>query len=688
MLSWIRLVVIAGLIAASVGGAAAKENPLERLTPVPANEPIPVVDFFRPSLFSNPEFNGAGTHFIASTTLNVDRRQFVVFDMAKGKFRGLHAAGDRDIHDVNWMGDDWLIFNLVADKKFSEGLCVVSVADFRRAHMVDFHNVVEVLSAPDASPKQPIVWIQRCAYDHGKDAGVVQIDAMLIPTNPFADQDSYTDPNSIAYGTLAKVVRSFPRITDGAVLTYFTDKQGELAFGVSVREGLYRLCRLVDAKWEISPVDLETVGVIGPGEKPGELLVLGPRETGKPRPLEFMDAATGQVGKVLLRDDQYDFNVGSVYRHPVDHRILGVRYQRGASSSVWFDPKYQALQTKIENSLRTQAAGAVVTIVGSDRAEKRYFVSIASDRRPLAYYQIDTEKGALSLLADTAPWIDPARTAPMSFIKFKSRDGIVLEGYLTLPAGATKANPVPLVVLAHGGPWVRDTWGFDREAQFLASRGYAVFQPNYRGSVGTQWRFPAEDMWAFRKMHDDVTDGLRAVLKTGLVDPTRVAIMGSSFGGYLAVCGAAYEPDLYRCAVSIAGVFDWEQQMKESRDEEYIRGRFGVLRRQLGDPKRQKEKFDEISPLRHVDQIKIPVFVAHGTSDVVANVEQSRRLIEELNKYHVPHVAHFKRGEGHGMAWLDHEVELYTAIEAFLAKNLAPRTPAPTAVAAPALPAQ
>jgi dipeptidyl aminopeptidase/acylaminoacyl peptidase len=211
------------------------------------------------------------------------------------------------------------------------------------------------------------------------------------------------------------------------------------------------------------------------------------------------------------------------------------------------------------------------------------------------------------------------------------------------------------------------------DVQFLASRGYAVFQPNYRGSDGYGLRYPDDDAWAFRKMHDDVTDGVNALLRTGLVDKDRMAIMGGSFGGYLALCGAAFEPDLYRCAITMAGVFDWEQQLKSSRSGSVGTWRYAWLKRHLGDPKKNAERFEEISPLRHVAKVRIPVYVAHGVEDPIARYDQSHRLIAELKKHRVPFEKQIEYGESHGFRKLENSVQLYTAIEAFLAKHLAPR---------------
>jgi dipeptidyl aminopeptidase/acylaminoacyl peptidase len=171
-------------------------------------------------------------------------------------------------------------------------------------------------------------------------------------------------------------------------------------------------------------------------------------------------------------------------------------------------------------------------------------------------------------------------------------------------------------------------------------------------------------------MHQDVTDGVQKLLASDWFDPQRVAIMGASFGGYLAMCGAAYEPGLYRCAVTEAGVFDWTLMMKEARRERRESLKYEILVRHLGDPKQLQAEFAEISPLNHVDQVRIPVLVAHGRSDPVVSVDQSKRLIAELKRRNIPCEVLIKRGEGHGMQRLDDQVEYYTLVEAFLARNL------------------
>ncbi len=175
-------------------------------------------------------------------------------------------------------------------------------------------------------------------------------------------------------------------------------------------------------------------------------------------------------------------------------------------------------------------------------------------------------------------------------------------------------------------------------------------------------------------MHEDVTDGVRALrIKSHLADPDRMAIMGGSFGGYLAICGAAYEGPLYRCAITVAGIFDWEQVMREAQNEQGDSAQYGSLKRNLGDPKQHHENFDNISPIRAADRITIPIFVAHGREDRVASFEESKQLVRALEKHSIPHEVMFADLEDHGFSHVENQVALYTRIEAFLARDLAPR---------------
>lgn len=662
-----KLALAGGVFALATTVLAKKADPLDRITPVPANEQIPVMDFFRPPLFRSPQLNDAGTHFAALVAAPDDRIALLVYDLTKGRFETVRGDKERDIYNFAWLTDKRIMFQLRKEKLYSSGLFVADLGRLASAYAVDRYNVVWPVGIPRKTPMRPIVWIPYSAFREGRDMGVLQLNAEIVVKEDF-QHTAYVDPESFDYGTMATVVKSYPQPPDGIPRWYMADKDGALAFGGTAKEGVPALHRLVTSRWERCPVDLDEIDIIDAGDVADELIVRGPRQEGRPRALCRLDAATGEIGEVLLQDDRYDLEGVSLYRHPGDGRVLGARIQRSRPMTVWFDKEIEAIQSRIEGHFPDCA----VSLMGSDKAQKRFLIAAWSDRKPTTYYCADLEKRSLGPVKNVHPWIDPERMAPMQAIRYKSRDGHSIEAYLTLPPGTSKSKPAPLVVLPHGGPWVRDTWGWDGEVQFLASRGYAVLQPNYRGSPGYGWEFDPGDDYAFRKMHDDVTDGTRALIASGLVDPNRIAIMGASFGAYLALCGVAYEPTLYRCAVAQAGVFDWEQMIAEARDNDDVRGRFEFLRRRLGDPKKEQEKFDDISPMRHVDQIKVPVFVAHGKEDIVASVQQSRRLVERLKENGVPHVARFESGEGHGMAYLENRIELYTEVEKFLARYLVP----------------
>jgi dipeptidyl aminopeptidase/acylaminoacyl peptidase len=464
------------------------------------------------------------------------------------------------------------------------------------------------------------------------------------------------------------ILDHYPMPEGGDTVGYIADKDGNLAFAELSHNGFLSLKRFVDRKWVHCPVDLENWSVFGCGNRPGELAARPPHTEGKPSPLVLLDATSGKRGDTLVDDKGYDF-VGGVYRDPVSGEIIGATAIREGPHTLWFTDEYQKLQSTLNRSF----PGVVVRILGSNEAQDFFLVVTYSDRQPPIYNWVDFKKHASGLFEKAAPWIDPNRMLPESIIRFKTRDGRQLDAYLTLPAGASRDRPAPLVVVPHGGPWVRDNWGFDGEAQFLASRGYAVLKPNYRASPGYAWMFPEGDQWEFVKMSHDVTDATKALLASGLVDPGRVAIMGGSFGGYLAINGVVDEPSLYRCAVAISGVFDWEQLI---RDRKYDYTKFdwwyATLLRRLGDPRSETAKFDTLAPVRHVDRIRVPVFVTHGGYDPIADIGQSTRLISELKRNNVPCESYIVGSEGHGMLHFVNRVEQYTRIEAFLAKNLAP----------------
>jgi dipeptidyl aminopeptidase/acylaminoacyl peptidase len=390
--------------------------------------------------------------------------------------------------------------------------------------------------------------------------------------------------------------------------------------------------------------------------------------------LRRMNIETVGMGAPVLTDPLFDISTGRLHFSEIDHSLAGVVYMQRKPRSVWFSRAFAGAQATIDE----HRPDTDNVLAEADASERKFLYLLTGPLHPGSFELLDLDSRKLNILADAAPWLKGRKLCPLRQIKFTARDGLGLEGYLAMPAGASTEHRVPMVVLAHGGPWVRDTGEFNPEVQFLASRGYAVLQPNYRGSAGYSpeiSRAPAA--YDYRRMSDDVTDATRAILSTGLVDPSRVAIMGGSFGGYLAVSGVTFESGLYCCAVTVCGVFDWERFIK-SKSDVARPGEYELLTDEVGKPGRDDRYLERISPLEHADQIHVPVLIAHGTEDNVVDVAQSKQLARVLKRRGVPYETFYRAVEGHGFFNYKDRVDFYHRVEAFLAKNLGGATLTPT----------
>jgi dipeptidyl aminopeptidase/acylaminoacyl peptidase len=308
--------------------------------------------------------------------------------------------------------------------------------------------------------------------------------------------------------------------------------------------------------------------------------------------------------------------------------------------------------------------------VSHSRDEGRFVVHSGGDRTMGAYWLLDAERSTLEHLFPVSPWLDEAAMAEMRSIRYTSRDGLAIRGYLTVPAGQ-EPRGLPLVVNPHGGPWARDVWGFNPEVQFLASRGYAVLQMNFRGSAGFGRRFleASFGQWGLT-MQDDVTDGVRWAIEQGIADPARVAIYGGSYGGYAALSGLTKTPELYACGVSYVGVsnlFTWMAAIPP-----YWKPYLEMMHEMVGHPERDRKRFEETSPLFRVERIRAPLFVAQGANDPRVRKEESEQIVAALERRGVPVRYLVKEDEGHGFHNEENRFEFYRALEEFLAEHLGP----------------
>ena len=310
-------------------------------------------------------------------------------------------------------------------------------------------------------------------------------------------------------------------------------------------------------------------------------------------------------------------------------------------------------------------SGSRVRITSATADGEKLIVHVSSDREPGQFHLFDTKKKKLKYLFNAASWVNSESLAESKPVSFKARDGKEIHGYLTVPKSE---KPVPLVVMPHGGPYgVRDTWRFDSEAQFLASRGYAVLQPNFRGSGGYGW---GSEKKAWRKwgseIQFDIIDGTKWAANLPEIDADKICIMGGSFGGYSALMSPTIEPDLYKCAIGMVGVYDLNLMWTTADIRTYYRGE-NFLEDAIG---KDKDELNKFSPLKQVDKLKAPVLLVHGGRDWRVDVKHYHRMVAALKKKGHPHETLLKKKEGHGFFNEENRVEFLERVEAFLDKHI------------------
>lgn len=382
--------------------------------------------------------------------------------------------------------------------------------------------------------------------------------------------------------------------------------------------------------------------------------------------LVLMDPKTCEEKEVLYMNDKYDI---SDLNYSEKKNRLTVVACEGHKNMIrhYFDKEEEEIRKKLE----AQLPGYNVGVTSMSKDENIRMIYAGNDRTYGTYYLYNVKENKLTKVADIAPWIKEEEMCAMNPITYTSRDGLTIEGYLTLPKGYTMENAknLPVVVNPHGGPWIRDSWGYNPEVQFLASRGYAVLQMNFRASTGYGRKFTelGYKQWG-QTMQNDITDGVKWLIKEGIADPKRVAIYGASYGGYATLAGVTFTPDLYACAVDYVGVSNLLSFMNTIPP--YWKPLLDMMHEMIGDPETDKEMMEKYSPVFHVDQIKAPLFIAQGANDPRVNKAESDQMVEALKKRGVEVEYMVKENEGHGFSNEENKFDFYRAMEKFLDKYL------------------
>lgn len=453
---------------------------------------------------------------------------------------------------------------------------------------------------------------------------------------------------------------------DGKAVVRRTESGGAVRLYRKDQQGKWR--KFFSARLREMKDDAEYTHV-GPSDQSGKHYVLA-HPPGKDRiGLYLYDLENEQFGETIVEHQSYDLISAEVSRD--GKKVVHHCYRAHVRICSFSDASIDAHMNGIR---RYFADSANVYTFDSTEDGTAMLLYVEGPRDPPSYFIYLTEKRGIDIIgAQRTALIDVIRPR-VTVIRYQARDGLELTGYLTSPAAADSKSSLALVLMPHGGPEARDTLSFHPWVQYLVARGYAVFQPNFRGSAGFGRAFAesGHGEWG-RKMQDDLTDGVKALITQGLADPARVCIVGASYGGYAALAGAALTPDLYKCAVSIAGVSDlddfirWRKRNWGPNSEGYT-----YWLKAIGNPDKDEQRLREVSPLAQAANIRIPVLLIHGTEDFIVPIAQSKAMKRALDKGDRPTELIALKDEGHSYWSPDNEKRALTAVDKFLWQHLGP----------------
>jgi acetyl esterase/lipase len=610
--------------------------------------PRPVEDFAALPFMEGPKLSPDGTKVASKIAVGGELYLAVMPLFDDGK-PSLIRAGESDINWWSWVNDSWL---------------VVGVGDTVRIEFEDFYIRRALGVSADGSKLVPLAW--REAAQNADDViwiandGTPRVRLALQKSIYLSDEGFWPEviEVDVSTGKSKSVVQAHPEVGD-----WYADGSGAVRVGIGATNGGRSLRLLYRDR------DGQGFSVIDrANSRKGQKLLLPALFLAEPGRALAVDDGDGfdalyeldlksmTLGKRVFGVPGYD--IGGVVTDRDQSRLLGVHKTETAPGVHWLDPDMAAMQASLDKGAQA-VAGRRATIVSMDAARERFLVHIGGADRPGSYHYVTVAGGALQRISHVNLRIGAGRLHPVKTIRYKASDGVEIQAVLTLPAGVAPRN-LPVVVMPHGGPFARDSEEWDWWAQFLADRGYAVVQPNYRGSsgFGTAFAEKGEGQWGLA-MQDDLNDSLAHLARDGVADPKRAAMVGGSYGGYAAMRAAQRDGSLYRCAVSFAGVSDLQALLRY--DSRFLNSGRGSdwLRKQAPDLK-------AVSPIHHPEQFSIPILLVHGRKDRRVPEKQSRDLAEKLRKAGKT-VRYVEQPLGdHHLSREADRVQFLTELEAFL----------------------
>ncbi|MBI5277106.1 MAG: S9 family peptidase [Burkholderiales bacterium] len=640
--------------------------------------PPPVQAFFEDLAFTAARISPSGRHVAMGITPKGGRTQLVVLDTATMKATVAVAPKDVDVLRFDWVNDDRIVFNVrttdlaQADMRQSPGLYAVQRDGSEYRQLAD--RMQPWVRERSTGPRLMDFTTRFHSTTRNRDSD----DIFVVSTEFGVDNHWQTN---VLHRLNTRTGRSTPVLRPGDTSNWLVDASDEPRIAVTHEKSRSAL-RYRDPKdgaWRVlSEFDRFVEGGITPiGFGPDNALYVAARNGKDKRALYRYDLARNALdAEPLLSMRDFDFD-NDLYAHEPDFdgmlifgkgSLRGVRYVSDARSTAWFDPKANELQQKVDKLLPGTAneidlpynAQVPVALVKS-----------FSDTNPGTYLLYHTETGKLTVIGTAMRDIEPRHMAQRDLVRYKARDGLEIPAWLTLPKGG-KGKKHPLVVLVHGGPWVRGgEWKWEADSQFLASRGYAVLEPEFRGSLGYGHRHfrSSFKQWGLA-MQNDVADGAKWAVQQGIADTNRICIAGASYGGYATLMGLVNDPELFRCGMAWVGVTDIELLYTATwSDFSWVYKQYGMPRL-VGDREADAAQLKATSPIQQAARIKQPLMLAYGGADRRVPIEHGTRFRDAVTKSNANVEWIEYTEEGHGWYLVKNRVDFWSRVEKFLEKNI------------------
>ncbi|HTO41813.1 MAG TPA: S9 family peptidase [Rhizomicrobium sp.] len=638
--------------------------------PAAANPPVEAFGSL-PSL-TQPKIAPDGLHFAAIQALE-GKPAAVIYQVgaAPGTHPVVVPSGEATITAIDWVKNDRLVIRLKTNERvFGDN----RIRTWERAIAVraDGSNLIVLLKDfPSLRNNATDVYI----VDKNLDDPDTILMPLFLKNIVVKGLYEYYDPYEDFRLDLLKVnldtgVGHIYATGNYKTADWITDGHGALKarLELTLRPLRHRLFVYADGDWKASgSYDAQGdngAGAVGLTEDGKAVALL--RHAGHPTTVLLRhDLATGDESQVLFSDPRYD--VMAPIKDEWTGRVIGAMYAADQFEYRYFSPENQALQAGLEKSF----PGLSVHATSMSRDKSKVIVAVQGARHPPKYFFLDRTTHAATEILSAYPHLNESDLGEMKPYPYTARDGLEIPAYLTLPPGKLAKN-LPTVIMPHGGPDERDVVGFDWWAQFLANRGYAVLQPNFRGSKGYGRAFTEAGLrqWG-GKMQDDISDGVKKLIADGIADPKRICIVGASYGGYAALAGATFTPDLYACAMSFAGVSDLNKFMFAQRSDtgqDSQSTSFWTSR--VGSDWTESGRLEDTSPARHADAVKCPILLMHGEGDTTVRINQSQIMYDALKT--AGKDVQFIRvtGEDHYLNFAATRIQMLKELEAFLKKNI------------------